>query len=133
MGEMTREEVLNMPAGREMDAFIAEYVMGIEILRTPNSAICNGCRVNMGTWAVVEKNYHEWGDKVEDVHLYSTDISASMDVLDKFGYWVIKKLGKDFNVYIENNDNVRSGLSEGTDLSLAICQSALLAVMEIEK
>src|SRR4030042_3107738 len=128
---MIRDEVLIMPAGREMDAFIAEYVMGIEILRTPKSAICNGCRVNMGTWAVVEKNYHEWGDKVEDVHLYSTDISAAWEVVEKSVDFELSRTiwsphGWECGIRLNEEDSTIWG--KGATAPLAICRAALLAV-----
>ena len=116
-------DIAEHPANRCLDALIAEKVMRWNALGTENPP---------DAWEDDGDNIHTWEITIFPSFRPSIDNSASMDVLDKFGYWVIKKLGKDFNVYIENNDNVRSGLSEGTDLSLAVCRAAYLAVMEVE-
>ena len=39
---MTRDEILSMPAGREMDALIAEKVMLIDILKDCDGYECDG-------------------------------------------------------------------------------------------
>ena len=112
---MTRDEILNMQAGREMDALIAEKVMGFEVI---------------GDGKVVLFKDNDYAYLVPDLGGQwspSADISAAWQVVEKFAYYKIERLGKMHNVYIENDDNIRTGISQEESLSLAICRAALLA------
>ena len=120
--------ILHMPAGREMDALVAESVMGIKV------------RISDGKWELCARmDYADAGELMVDntglfyserIHKHSTDIAAAFEVAEKFGYYEIKRLGKRYAVYIENDDNIRTGVSQEDSLPLAICRAALLAEME---
>ena len=85
---MTRDEILAMEPGRELDALVAEHVMGLEIIVNPKSAMCTGCKIKgQGTWVVIARDYHEWGHKVERPSRYSADIAAAWQVVEKMMTW----------------------------------------------
>ena len=109
---MTREEILNMEAGREMDALVAKMV-------THNNYVFN--------------NEHP---------SYSTNIASAWEVVEKLGYnWTLTRdVGKCGNDYETAGDMTyrfiyaAPGLPmEGVTADpapLAICRAALLAVLE---
>ena len=113
---MTRDEILSMPAGREMDVLIAEKVMGWK----------TGERgVNAGYWV---------NDKGKEVHFKDTwypsaDVTVAWEVVEKFKGISLRCHGKfwfcDFDV--EGKDYE---YSQSLTAPLAICRAALLAVME---
>jgi len=100
---MTRDEILSMEAGREMDVTVGFYVMD---LHAPPEL------------------YPE----------YSTDISAALEVVDKFYSMNLYKYsnGKEWSVYLVTEKNGKShDASETADTApLAICRAALLCFME---
>jgi len=69
---MTRDEIENMSSGREMDALIAERVLGLKVDYEFEGF--GGLRVP----SLVDK-YDEWGYLPD----YSTDISAVWQVIEK--------------------------------------------------
>ena len=104
---MTREEILNMKAGREMDALIATQFTKFEHYQ--------------GEWWWQDGNLEELPD-------YSTDICEAWNVIMKFAKKFIE-------VYIESRgtgffvmigDDLEDGVSEDS-CPLAICKAALLA------
>ena len=115
---MTRDEILSMPAGRELDAAVAELVMGWEIVRTgigndhyispsDNSLlrlICNWKPSEniADAWRVVEKM-----PNIQIAHV------------TEYGYW---RVAPDYH---EPTMFVIADTPE-----LAICRAALLAVNE---
>lgn len=115
---MTRDEILNMPAGREMDALIFEKIFGFE----------------KGTFPVYEPMKSNVGDyMVRPIQEYSTDISAAWEVVEKltdgiflndFSLWTTMRCWKaDFT-------ELRVADSNAETAALAICRAALLAVMK---
>jgi hypothetical protein len=131
---------MNIPAGIELDALVAENIMGIEILHNPKSAISNGCRVSAGTWAVIEKNYHEWGDDVERPHKYSSDVLAMWEVIEKLSQ--INNGDISINFYQRKSfaPRWRCDLTLGShaplqgwaeSAPLALCRIALMAIVNI--
>lgn len=110
---MTRDEILRMPAGKELDALIAEKVMGWRKVRW------------LGTY--------DWRDKDGD-HPYSvngwtpsTDSQKACDVVDKLGpaSFSSYKYNDGFGVCLDSDFTVKA-----ETLPLAICRAALLAVSE---
>ena len=129
---MTRDEILNMPAGREMDALVAEKVMGWTNPRiTPSGRF----RITppMGG------KYH--GGQMPPK--YSTDIAAAWQVVewlmergDVFveywsdGEWFVAD--KPVGVRQDATTAMCDGKATGEmSAPLAICRAALLAVMPI--
>ena len=140
---MTRDEILALEAGRELDALVAEKVMGwtwgeysppvegpSKILRPPESWAPSPDRAPGS-----EVSCPGWHFRVPQ---YSTDIAAAWEVVEKM---VPIKYG--FNLAIESppgpwGDWEVHFYNGGTHLAfadtapLAICRAALLAVMEVE-
>lgn len=118
---MTRDEILAMPAGREMDALVAEHVMGLLNVHKYN-----------GEWIHTRNPIPFVGAPI--VEYYSTDIAAAWEVVDKimdpklmtremfermsnskFGYWW---------------DDARIWAMTAQEAAHWISQHALLAVMD---
>ncbi len=121
---MTEQEIDNMPAGREMDALIAEKVMMFPMAAIPH-ALTKDKRV-------IDKGDHAW----LECKCYSTDIAAAWEVVEKLmpsceqGNPEINR-GFDgkkpaWHVYFDGGDR---GHAIGETISLAICRAALLATI----
>lgn len=120
---MTREEVLAMVPGSEMDAIVAEKVMGWRIINGP--------------WS----GHEYWED--ENLHIPcevakfkpSTEISAAWQIFDKFDDIVVRKYetitGEFRYVCSIVNENIYSADAEDT-AELAICRAALLYTLKVE-
>ena len=142
---MTRDEILNKEAGPEMNALVAEYVMGQTDFDHP------GFFWNEGT---TEDGKDGWdgfncprcgaskGDTGKCTKHYSTDIAAAWQVVEKFEYnWnIYRDVGKCGSEYITAGDMQyrvifsspgmpMQGVTADT-APLAICRAALLAVLE---
>jgi len=122
---MTRDDILNMPAGREMDAQIAQSVFGMRL--TKNHGLAGGFY-----WV---GNGVQFGIMQEqDTPAYSTDISAAWEVVEKMGN-VDKlhdvELRTSIRGWICNIFNSFDSFEVNADTApLAICRAALLAVMD---
>jgi len=111
---MTRDEILSMKPGRELDALVAEKVMG-------------------------QRFRSEWHKLHNDtIACYSTDIAAALEVaihLQKQGYYVCIELKAceetSVGVY-EENPVEQIAYAKAQTPAEAICKAALLAVMEKE-
>jgi hypothetical protein len=117
---MRRDEILNMSAGREMDALIAEWVIGGDVY--------------LGADYYFSSPYNRGGHRY--IPHYSTDIAAAWEVAE----WLFKRgLTRITNGDGDSCDvdHVPLGLVPVTrfaDVSaetfpLAICRAALLATM----
>lgn len=141
---MTRDEILTMKAGREMDALVAEKVMGQTNFTHPGFF-----------WQ--EKNYAD-GDGWEGFYCpvcdasqdtedgccirYSTDIAAAMDVFE----WLRHQYFRMAIYQWDHTDDVlvvcepRHGHGEivndvhgnASTVPLALCRAAMLTVIEAE-
>jgi hypothetical protein len=104
---MTREEILAMPAGRELDAIVAKAI-GYVSLTTH--------------WNPIDNMYGT-------LPHYSTDISAAWEVVEKlqqdFMFIDIFSTSDSYNVLVTNGDAVNAEKAPE-----AICKAALIAVME---
>ena len=118
---MTREEILALPVGRELDALVALRVYGLEEI------------------TVVGKHY--FIDPLDTpLPLYSTDISAAWEVVEKVQerynfFLAYNHKTKDFQVFIDvpNEDEDATIIHYEYDAPTApeaICKAALLAVMD---
>lgn len=126
----TREEILNMPAGREMDALIATKVMGwkVDDLTATSPTGSSNSRIPHGD---------EW------LEYYSTDMTTAWLVVEKLMHdgFIWKSNGNEacgnliYSFSFAKNDDgyedyfqtYDSGITEN-NLPLAICRAALLAV-----
>jgi hypothetical protein len=117
-GEMTREEILSMEAGRELDALVAVEVMGWH----------NDHEVPYYDW-VQESN--------EVIHISkrwspSSDIGAAWEVVEKMianGWWNTD-IGFGSGIVVSFDDGSTTHQAKADTAPLAICRAALLAVME---
>lgn len=98
-----------MNAGRELDALVAEKVMGLQIKRFPD-----------GTWLM-----HNGQSGTELFH-YSTDIAAAWEVWKRISPSILYKLGTGYEVYQSARD-YEDGihLAHADTAPLAICLAAL--------
>ena len=111
---MNRDEILNMPAGREMDALVAEKVMEWHMVKWVGW--CNDNDILM-----------------HSVFFPSTDISAAWEVVEKLTMFSIAGPipGKPYFsvwVYIKGKGHTNT---TGETAPLAICKAALISVMEL--
>ena len=141
---MTREEVLNMPAGREMDALIAEKIWGF--VENPNNTASVS---NVWFWVHPKDGVligipFDIGGKIENTEIYdhqwerfcpSTDIADAWKVVNRL------ELFSKYCFYGSDADELWTVHSwkygkphftgiESRTAPLAICRAALLAVME---
>jgi len=104
---MNRDDILNMSAGREMDALIAEKVMGHYLGNTR--------------------------DIVKILPHYSTDIVAAWGVTEKFRCMRLTRVGMfwfcDLSVDGKESSQSRYEYSQSKTAPLAICRAALLATL----
>lgn len=136
---MTRDEILNMPAGEEIDALIAEHVFGD---KKPTQALdANHVMLSMigvthpytsagGSWTGVA--YWEEGDIPRWVAKnYSTDIAAAWEVVDKlYGITLVRHKVFWHCIFDKSTEGERDeDYMQGDTVPLAICRAALLAVM----
>lgn len=135
---MTRDEILNMPAGREMDALVFAKLFG----KMP-------FRVGPGEkWVFTnEREYLEEGDAYfldehqapSRVPEYSTDIAAAWTIRDALGKPISvmeSVLGDsffcEFLLGYDEGDEAKTVEAFAETVSLAICRAALLVAMESE-
>lgn len=121
MSELTREQVLGMEAGPEMDELVAVMIMGYE-----SSKVRNGW-VELGNFATYPKRY-------------STDIAAAWEVVEKvrekgWGMAIVNAFsqepdGPGYGCHLRNGMKTHTGYAETAPL--AICRAALLTTIQGE-
>ena len=121
---MTKEEILEMKAGRELNIGVAEEVMGCKFAQDEFFGDMQGCIDSQGNsvWGVLEA--------------YSEDRSIAQQVVDKLKNSYNVRV--EFNYYTENWEaefsELQTSLEFGTVSALdepeAICKAALLAILE---
>jgi uncharacterized protein (DUF1330 family) len=121
----------SVKAGRELDALVAEKVMGYKI----------GWLTEYGFKKEFERKVIALkGDRYDNIPRYSTNISDAWQVVEKVGkeFLVRKRLeGNDYRAFIITFDNYlghKEYYAHAKTAPLAICLAALRAVgYEIEK
>lgn len=117
---MTRDEILNMPAGREMDITVSYHVM--DLIAHPK--IYPNYSTNMDdAWKVVE-------------HLTNKGYCPGL-LFDDNGHWTLALEGAQSIAVGDDTVDVSTAFFIEKNLwcdtaPLAICRAALLAVMELE-
>jgi len=124
---MTRAEILNTPAGKEMDALIAEKVMGWKKLSG---------KVNILVRQSIDLIMLNDGAQ-ELVPRYSTDISAAWEVIQHF-LGTGRKRPKIDRVSegewrVQIDDWEPDAVAYSSSAPLAICRAAMLAVIEMKQ
>lgn len=120
---MTRDEILNMPVGREMDALIAEKVMGwqwkgienYQRLYHPDGVHYCGMRYGVGEV--------EYTNRLEE---YSTSMGAAWEVVDQMIFQSNQGLYLQFKNHLAEFTN--NQLYPSWVTAAYICRAALLAV-----
>jgi hypothetical protein len=106
---MNKEEILQMTAGRELDAHVAEKVTGLKPDKHRPGNFINGGNYSVG------------------VRSYSSDISAAWEVFIIFDFPSLEKgHDEDGNDYFVVQIGPHRAIAETAPL--AICKAALLAV-----
>ena len=134
---MTRDEILRLAAGRELDACIANMVMGIAPIdfRGPNLK-CPKCGdgMRMGLDRAWCSPCREW--KYSPYLEYSSDISAAWPIAELLKFTIIPTeigylVGQlSERAHLHGGEWFPSGFAEGKTAPLAICLAALLAKNE---
>lgn len=145
---MTKDEILSIPVGRELDALVAEKVMNIH-QEVPTREVSK----TLGVFRGVEHPLAMWRDDrgywfLDGLPYYSTKIAAAWEVVEELhecGYWL--QLRSPFGTG-EANDGYWAGFTphlmtgwngwlgnwiQAQTAPIAICRAALLAVMGVEK
>ena len=128
---MNRDEILKMEAGRELDALVAEHVMGLDIRhntqRHESSIRCSGRKQYynvMEIWA---------GDRL--LRPYSTDIAAAWMVLEEIVVPVSETDPEKQAIksrFTEWLDTTCIWAHNSKDAAYVICIGVLLAKMELD-
>jgi hypothetical protein len=122
-----REQILAMKPGRELDALVAEKVMGLPNVRKYMSRY-------------VHDNHPEkaWVTGIVDIPEYSTDISAAWEVVEKMHEWggcEISCCGTgEKRWYVVHTHTNTAPYQKGINVTCntapeAICKAALLALI----
>lgn len=113
---MTRDEILTMEAGRELDALMWMALHGQE----PNILVCRHVDSDYQPHAGYPSGH------ISPPH-YSTDIAAAWEVIEKFPGASMRHTGKFWFCDLWQDDYE---YSQAETAPLAICRAALLVVME---
>jgi len=139
---MTRDEILAMEAGREMDALVAEEVMGWTYI----SPLYCGYPAS-GPIGPNEAVPYKWPARLgaTQVPNYSTDIAAAWQVVEHLysekwivGIGSLVQVPREWrcelcNMWEDDFSRCPSDIEANADTApLVICRAALLATMEVE-
>jgi len=130
---MNINEISNMSAGGKMDALIAINVIGLNEILLDN-ALCPYCGMEM--WHGKDRsrcsNCNEW--RYSPYKEYSEDISAAWEVVEKVEWMSITKTqtgSPNFLMGLLYFVEVNGYVIYAETAPLAICRSALLAIMKL--
>ena len=125
--EITREMILAMEANPEMDALVAERVMGLPsiALKDAGCPYCDDVMRFCGerSWC---SSCHEW--RYSPYQEYSDDIAAAWEVVEKYTDVEFEKAGGNYRVWL-----IDLGIASATTFPLAVCRAALLATLDIKE
>lgn len=142
---MTRDEILNMPAGREMDALVGK-MLGLDV-RLSESWVGDLSILGVSDKVTFVGEFtaeREWVDEGDFYYVdangshrlldYSTDIAAAWSITDKFYSVDLMRIsnGTIYECYVVKKTN-KDGHANAETAPLAICRAALLAVTEGDK
>ncbi len=136
---MTHDEIMKLEAGRELDALVAEKVMGYTPVKVTEYPAYDDNRnwVDIGDYVIYPEGV-AFCTRVKD---YSTDISAAWQVMEKIesldnvqgvglrgGEYYWKQYSLRWNFWVNNNGMYPEVDVYGETAPLAICRAALMAV-----
>lgn len=140
---MTRDEILNMEAGRDMDMLIAEKVMG---WHKGNYVFSSGKTIGEcdDDWldadgrfmcGIAREGEYEDDEDFNLLHWHpSESILWAWEVVEKLismkWEFYTERVGVLWWVLFENDCNILDRCAEADTAPLAICRASLLAVME---
>lgn len=124
-----KDRVLSMQTGRELDALIAEYVMGYHIEEWSSEP---GEEIDY--WYRSNTSMHREEEEVERVPNYSTVFFSAEKILTKFKSWTIEsdKEGHGISAVFSTKltQNIDSRINGCETIPEAICKAALIALIE---
>jgi len=129
--ETTKEEILAMEPGRELDALVAEHVFGWIPIVNYKSGTLEWRRYSAnGSLTVCPSHW-----KTTQPPAYSTDIEEAWEMLEKLGGgWIAKDSdGHEAGIYCNNQYRSEWIASCQRSAPEAICKAALLAKLEVNK
>lgn len=122
---MTRDDIISMEAGRGLDILVAEKVMELEVCTNPEHDEADWCRKC----------------QLHTPAFYSTVISAAWEVWEwlRRRFFSVKLMVWDHvtNAHVEihhrqgHGEHIPDVKAYASSVELAICQAALLAVIEV--
>jgi len=120
---MTRDEIIKMPAGKELDALIAEKVLGYQKLSFP-------------AMPKYQRPSENGIQALYDLPDYSTKIHAAWEVLEKmeslgFAWELATDLNSVWCEFANVHDHTKYINANGNSSApFAICRAALLAIAD---
>jgi hypothetical protein len=130
MNNFTKNQIENMPAGREMDKIIAEEIMGLKLWYGDPTGF--NIPENIDYWRTDTRDSDD--ELCFRCPFYSTDISATWKVVEQIN----KKLSVRLVSYYQSDclanmwdvrDFDKSFMARGDTCPLALCRAALLATL----
>lgn len=124
-------DIDEMPAGRELDALVAEKVMGYSVYRDPAGYMYRFVLVPQNAGP---DNPPFCDTQLELVQPFSTDIAAAWQVVTKMrerDYWVFMGIFPSYSyvLFTEDKSPLEYRADTGVnEVPLAICRAALKAV-----
>lgn len=131
---MTKEEILGMKIGKELNIRVAEDVMGCKFIEDEILGDTESCELLESETEIPSLAGNYYGP----LRHYSQDNSVAQEVVNKLKNNYDARVG--FNYHTENWEaafsDLETGLSSGTvsalDAPEAICKAALLAILQKE-
>ena len=121
---LTPEAILSEPAGRRLDSWTAELVLGIKLCKHRGHPKCDKCGLNYAHW-----------ERIAPPHAYSLDMGHAWDVLHAYSerpYPEQKKFLQMVNFFIKEKSQWMTTWPEALFFLTpeAICKAALLVACE---
>jgi hypothetical protein len=130
---MTKEEIMGMKQGQELDKLVAEKVMGLDVrIMTTTAKYAHGADSVHNEYYIYKEGWFGGAS----LKRYSSDISAAFEVVEKWGYQAqVGYQGGDYFCHImrgfdENGEAIYGEVGDCGSASEAICKAALLAVTQ---
>lgn len=124
MDKPTREQVLAEPAGRDLDGWVATFVMGWTEVGDPG----HGCDWGGFPPGVKPFSAPDGTSGWKTLPRYSTDIAAAWSLTERLFGWELEQLSLSWQATVHAGVAAEK-YATGTTAPLAICRAALLAVV----